>query len=669
MSKYPTLPIVRIVKADGAAYPNGKLDLFVSGTSTPATAYTDKNRTTAHSNPVIADANGVLPTIYLDPAVSYRVRGRDQDGANIAGFDFDPIGADAVFNVRDFGAIGDGATNDTDAFAAASLAVSAANGGTLVVPPGTYIVGKQTRATGTLIDNTVVYNQGYAYFAHDIIRIARCARPVRVIGTGAFLKAADGLRYGAFDPASGLPIAGPTNDPNQQAHAYAFVYVHNCSGPVEVAGLDIDGNLQNFVTGGLVGDKGRQTGAYGILLYDNGGPMTVGNCRARYCGFDGLYIENIVADPTTTPPTLVTDSTPVYPVLVENCEFSENGRPGFTWAGGNQLTAIGCKFNRQGRADFGGLVAGSGGSPPQAGVDLEDHGSIVKNGVFIKCEFADNAGQGLSADSDTGRVADFSFIDCRFIGTTDAPIWVRAWNFRFHNCMILGKLSRVTDHVEPEKATRFYGGTVSLNTSRSPRPSQGLFGQGSALVDLVPGSNNVVFDGVHFDSSTHSTHLLINASGATVRNCSFNHGGSQATTVDVTWEGVNRITAVGTVHVNGVRRGPVIRNGTVLPVELTVAGSTFSAAASGEGKMMGLSGGGLTLFGRGSVGDVNLSNYQGSTALAVMTGTNDVRFYGKLLLNDLAKIPDYAGDTQAAAGGVALGQVYRTGSTLKVRVA
>ena len=43
-------------------------------------------------------------------------------------------------SVKDFGAVGDGVTNDTTAIQAAITAVNAAGGGVLLVPPGTYIV-------------------------------------------------------------------------------------------------------------------------------------------------------------------------------------------------------------------------------------------------------------------------------------------------------------------------------------------------------------------------------------------------------------------------------------------------------------------------------------------------------------------------------------------------
>lgn len=37
-------------------------------------------------------------------------------------------------------------------------------------------------------------------------------------------------------------------------------------------------------------------------------------------------------------------------------------------------------------------------------------------------------------------------------------------------------------------------------------------------------------------------------------------------------------------------------------------------------------------------------------------------------MGDLSSLPDHADDTAAGSAGVAVGQLYRTGSTLKVRV-
>src|SRR5689334_11062250 len=52
-----------------------KLTFTINGTTTPQNTYQDEALTTPHANPVVADASGLFPKIYLDPrAPSYRVR-------------------------------------------------------------------------------------------------------------------------------------------------------------------------------------------------------------------------------------------------------------------------------------------------------------------------------------------------------------------------------------------------------------------------------------------------------------------------------------------------------------------------------------------------------------------------------------------------------------------
>jgi hypothetical protein len=68
MSALFTLPKV-------ISLPGAKLTFTQTLTSTPQDTYQDNARQTAHSNPVVADANGVFEPIYLDPTLpDYRVK-------------------------------------------------------------------------------------------------------------------------------------------------------------------------------------------------------------------------------------------------------------------------------------------------------------------------------------------------------------------------------------------------------------------------------------------------------------------------------------------------------------------------------------------------------------------------------------------------------------------
>jgi len=85
------LPLTRLASAEGTPFANGMLDIFLTGTATPAPAYTDAALTHRLSNPVEADRDGRLPSIFLDPAITYRLRARTRWGAAIEGMDFDPV--------------------------------------------------------------------------------------------------------------------------------------------------------------------------------------------------------------------------------------------------------------------------------------------------------------------------------------------------------------------------------------------------------------------------------------------------------------------------------------------------------------------------------------------------------------------------------------------------
>lgn len=57
----------------GAYLPGAKLAFSQTGTNTPQNTYQEEALSTPHANPVIADANGLFPAIYLDPRLgSYR---------------------------------------------------------------------------------------------------------------------------------------------------------------------------------------------------------------------------------------------------------------------------------------------------------------------------------------------------------------------------------------------------------------------------------------------------------------------------------------------------------------------------------------------------------------------------------------------------------------------
>src|SRR6516164_518946 len=68
-----------------------------------------------------------------------------------------------VFNVRDFGAVGDGANKDTVAFQKALDTCAVSGGGEVIVPAGNYLIGSVqigNRTTLRLETNSVIIGSG-----------------------------------------------------------------------------------------------------------------------------------------------------------------------------------------------------------------------------------------------------------------------------------------------------------------------------------------------------------------------------------------------------------------------------------------------------------------------------------------------------------------------------
>lgn len=74
------LPFRPALDANGVIVPGARLFFYVSGTSVPQAPFSDAALTIPLENPVAANAAGVWPQIYLDPAATYRVLLRDANG-------------------------------------------------------------------------------------------------------------------------------------------------------------------------------------------------------------------------------------------------------------------------------------------------------------------------------------------------------------------------------------------------------------------------------------------------------------------------------------------------------------------------------------------------------------------------------------------------------------
>lgn len=157
-------PVTTPVDAQGDPYAGAKRYFYLAGTLTPATVYADAARTTALSNPVVANASGQFVPIYLDPAVSYRTILRDasdvllRDNDSITASTLSQAGVGAALyprtateiaalvtpssyvypfgDARRYGYSTDLSVDSTTAVQSALDLVAAGGGGRVTLPPG-----------------------------------------------------------------------------------------------------------------------------------------------------------------------------------------------------------------------------------------------------------------------------------------------------------------------------------------------------------------------------------------------------------------------------------------------------------------------------------------------------------------------------------------------------
>jgi hypothetical protein len=164
----------------GVPLAGGKLYSYAAGTTTPQTTYTSASGATAHSNPIVLNSAGRVATgeIWLTAGSNYKfvlytstdvliatwdnITGINGTGitSNAVNVTYDPAGAGAVattvqaklretVSVKDFGAVGNGSTNDT---AAIQLALNS-GAKKVYAPAATYkILGTLTIPTGVCLE-------------------------------------------------------------------------------------------------------------------------------------------------------------------------------------------------------------------------------------------------------------------------------------------------------------------------------------------------------------------------------------------------------------------------------------------------------------------------------------------------------------------------------------
>ncbi len=91
MPKLFQLPKVIPLDTGGDLLAGAQLTFYERGTTNLQNVYSDPELTSPHTNPVVADGNGVFAPIYLDPSLNYKVELADSDDVALAGYPVNDI--------------------------------------------------------------------------------------------------------------------------------------------------------------------------------------------------------------------------------------------------------------------------------------------------------------------------------------------------------------------------------------------------------------------------------------------------------------------------------------------------------------------------------------------------------------------------------------------------
>ncbi|MEM8910098.1 MAG: right-handed parallel beta-helix repeat-containing protein, partial [Bacteroidota bacterium] len=271
-----------------------------------------------------------------------------------------------IFDIKDFGAKGDGQTNDHEAFMKAATAINQQGGGHLIISPGTYIVGQQKRVN----EGNIYYKGIEALYIHDCDGLV-------IEGFQAKIVYQAGLKFGYYESSGNvytpqdlqnrvLPLSGDIG---------AFIALGNCTN-VEIKNLDVDGNNGQLSLGGEVG-TGRQCIHYGIFTMTVR-RLKITNVRCHHFGTDGISLRNL------KPGAKGGDAAAPYWLgdqnILENVICDYNGRNGMTLTASSNVTFNSCSFNHN-------ATDPNISSKPKAGVDIEAESHSDGSGYNYRVRF------------------------------------------------------------------------------------------------------------------------------------------------------------------------------------------------------------------------------------------------------------------------------------------
>ncbi|MEO8087677.1 MAG: T9SS type A sorting domain-containing protein [Bacteroidota bacterium] len=380
-----------------------------------------------------------------------------------------------TLNIQDFGAVGDGVTNDECAFEFANYYINQLYNlhsntlspnaiVSLQFPPGTYIVGRQTfwgevrfiPSWGQNLPQECWYAKGHNIFALKYINGPNAVQinPLIIEGLpdmdGKYptIKYADCLYYGAFKPdpphEGERLLLNTTRDPFNCEIAFpGDLFRIGNSKYITIKNIELNGNFNNFTIGGgtIHSDNGMSAatahsciGLFGDDVSNGSSDILIKNVNVHHFGYSGLQVghSNRAANINLT--------------LIDS-KFNSNGCCGFAWEAGAIVRASNCQFNKNALEILQTKEA--------SGIDIETQGGpLPAHGLFNNCEFKYNRRNGVQSQ-DHGGEEHFTFYKCTFVSSEYHPwtgalkdgscIYMESAKVSFTCCSFYGFIDRARD--------------------------------------------------------------------------------------------------------------------------------------------------------------------------------------------------------------------------------
>ncbi len=312
-----------------------------------------------------------------------------------------------TLNIKtDFCATGDGVTNDQAAFEAASAFIKKRSGyAKLVIPAGTYRVGRQTPGY-----------RGWYQWSEGVLSLDS-VKNVEVAGVGnPKIQYVDNLKYGYFNPLTDMPTdidygSLSVADREKQTAGMGHMILVNIAENISVHDLVLDGNLYpgKMTIGGrdmvAANFQGIQEAYNGIGIYYARG-VNITNVTARRFGLDGLLAFDYdfsAWDPVTE--AMLPNTGRIY---IDRFNSDFNGRQGASFVWGDSIFVSNSTFTNTGMGEitYSGL---------QTGIDIEPEqaGTIAENFFFDNCTFENNRNANIAITSGAGIARNIYFTNCK----------------------------------------------------------------------------------------------------------------------------------------------------------------------------------------------------------------------------------------------------------------